>query len=64
MKQTVFVALLVLSSSMANASPGDAPSNVASFDIWEWMSALFDGAAGTEPAGVVKSDGIVYDTVV
>ena len=64
MKKIALVTLLVLSSSMAPASPGDASSSVASFDFWEWIFALFDSAAGADPADVVKSDGTVYDLVV
>lgn len=64
MKKIALVTLLVLSSSMAHASPGDASSSVASFDFWEWIFALFDSAAGADPADVVKSDGTVYDVVV
>ena len=64
MKKLALVSLLVLSASMAHASPGDAASSVASFDFWEWIFALFDSAAGANPADVVKSDGTVYDVVV
>ena len=64
MKKLALVSLLVLSASMAHASPGDASSSVASFDFWEWIFALFDSAAGADAADVVKSDGTVYDVVV
>ncbi|HOU65691.1 MAG TPA: hypothetical protein PK861_06610 [Thermomonas sp.] len=64
MKKFALVSLLVLCSSMAHASPGDASSSVASFDFWEWISALFDSAAGADPASIVKSDGTVYDVIV
>ena len=61
MKKLVLIALLALSSPLALASPADASS---SFNLWEWICALFDGVASPESEAVVKSDGTVYDFLV
>jgi hypothetical protein len=64
MKKKILLACLIAFC----ASPALAQNNIStptgfSFDIFEWISSLFDGQED-EDNEIIKSDGVIYDAVV
>ena len=64
MKKLFLAVLIACVASPAVAHAHASPPVDFSFDIFEWISSIFESQQHDEESQVVKSDGTIYDSAV